>query len=139
MRYPLPGIHLGTACPVAQGIDFCFGVHGIDIIGICIALANDQPITAEDVLAVAEVFAIQRLCDTGQLPLFIGYGDTTENAIVTAAHLLHLVFGQDGILGNFMVGGENTVTRHSADDLANCFLIQLRGCLCDNVADAMAD
>jgi len=48
-------VHIGAARPVAQRVDFNIRVHGTEFVCRSVALADDEPVTVEDVLAVAWV------------------------------------------------------------------------------------
>ena len=78
-------INIGAACPVTKGIDLCIRIIAHEVIAVSIALADDQTIAVQNVFSVRSVLFINRMCNFGQLFLFLCQRRTLKNTIVTAA------------------------------------------------------
>ena len=110
------GVHIDAACPVAERVDLRAGELILQVFGVRAALADDEPVTVENVFTIRGVSCEDFSCDLCQRTLLVCDGDASEDAVVAAAHGIRLISCENGILCDLMV-----VYDHVARDPRDCF------------------
>ena len=94
------GVHVGTAFPITQRIDFGAGIHAQDVFGSGVALTDNQAAIIQQVLAIAAIFFVKPSGDTAELFLLNRHGRALEDAVVAAAQAVGLIRREDAVLGH---------------------------------------
>ena len=68
-----------------------------------IALTEDESVTVQNVFAVKGMFGENAPCDLRQLFLLLGHGHSLEDAVISAADAVCLVFGKVTVLRHFHI------------------------------------
>ena len=93
-----------------------------------VALADDQPVTVQNIFAVRRVFCVNLMCDIRELFLLPGQRHSLKDTVITAAQPNALIGRQMRILGN-----ETDICLYisadSMNDLADFIRLQRGRCL----------
>ena len=133
------GIHVGAARPVAQGVDDGIREEVQDALALCIALADNEIKTVNDVFSVRGEYRIQISCDVRQHVLLDRDGHALEDTIISTAQSVLLIPGEDRILPHLMVIEDDAFSGDALHGLSNVFHGKVDGSLCDHMAHAVSD
>nr|DAK40850.1 MAG TPA: hypothetical protein [Caudoviricetes sp.] len=131
------GIHIRAACPFAQRIDLRAGVLCGEVSGRGVALADNQSVAVQNVLAVTGMFCIDGMGDGGELFLLLRQRHALEDAVVSAADALRLICSQMLILRYLAVVHDHAFTGDAGHGILYEGGRDMYGGFRNDVADAM--
>ena len=132
------GVDVGSAGPVADGIDEGGRIRFEDVFGLRVALADHEPGAVQNVFAVAGVGIVENAGDFREFALFVVHGDTFEDAVVSAAESFGLILRKMRVLRNFDVV-DAEVSGDALRDGQDFRVIEVNGSLRNDVARAVTD
>ena len=132
------GIHISATCPIAERVDLGIGEQRLQLLCGCIALAEDEPVSIQNVLTVRVVSLVDGAGDAGELPLLRCDTHSFEDAVVTAAEAITLVIREMRVLGDLCVV-QCKVPGDAVDDAFNIYCGQERRGFRNNVTNVMAE
>ena len=131
-------IHIGSAGPISQRIDLRAGVLCFQFMSGGIALADDQPDAIHDVFSIGEVLTIDSMSNCRQFLLLLGEGHSLEDAVVTAAEAVLLIFRKVCVLLDDIDVCQNH-TGDSHDGFSDFFFVEGSSRFNDRMANAVSN
>ena len=106
--------------------------------GFSVALADDETVTVQDILAVTAVNPVKKYSDVLQLSLFLCDRHSFEDAVVTAAYSVFLVIRKVSVLQHFYIIYDK-VPGDTANRRFHIFRREMYRCLRNDMAHAVTE
>ena len=109
------------------------------MIGLCIALADNQAVTVNDVFAVIGASLINIAGNAGEGFLLLGHRHTLEDAVVATAHGLILIASEVWVLRDAQQASGDALTSGALHDGLHVVVVEGGAGLNDDVGITMTD
>ena len=132
-------VHIKTARPGTERIDLCGRKKLLQPFEVGVALTDNDCLSVLDAFAVRMVSLVEFLCESGEQFLFSCDRDTSEDAVVTAAHSSVLIGGEIFVLRILPKVYLNLLSGDPMNGRCDVVIGEDYGGFADDVTDAVTD